>query len=258
VATLRGRVALVTGAGRGIGRAIAVELASAGVAVGLLSRTESDLNETLAQVEVAGASGIVVPGDLADPASLADAIEQVTGAFGPIDLLVNNGAVVGPLGPTSAVDPDEYAFALAVNVMAPVRLELALVPGMIERGFGRVLNVSTGAVGRQSAGDPYNCYIATKAALEAHTLGLATELAGSGVSANILRPGIVDTSMQTYIRTQDPGAVGEEFIARFVERFESGQLLTPDVPAKIVREILEGEENGQVISTSERLGRTVN
>lgn len=257
MATLRGRVALVTGAGRGIGRAIAVELAGAGVSVGLLSRTERELEETRELAEAAGASGFVAPADLADGASLDAAIESVRDAFGPIDLLVNNGAVVGPLGPTVAIDVAQYAFAMQVNVVAPVRATLAVLPMMLERGFGRILNVSTGAVARASSGDPYNCYIASKAALEAHTLGLASELEGSGVTANLLRPGIVDTSMQSYIRNQDPSLVGEAFIGRFVERFEQGQLLTPDVPARIALEMLQGEENGEIVSTSERLGRTV-
>ena len=254
---LRGKVALVTGAGRGIGREIAVALAGAGVSVGLLSRTESELEETLALVEEAGAAGVVAQADLAAAAELDAALSAVVDAFGPVDLLVNNGAVVGPLGPTTSADPDAYAFALQVNVAAPVRLSVAVLPGMLARGFGRILNVSTGAVGRASSGDPYNCYIASKAALEAHTLGLATELAGSGVTANLLRPGVVDTAMQTYIRNQDPAEVGKGFIDRFVERYEAGQLLTPDVPAGIALEMLQGEENGEIVSVSERLGRTV-
>jgi 3-oxoacyl-[acyl-carrier protein] reductase len=255
-ATLRGKVALVTGAGRGIGRAIAVALGGAGVSVGCVARSEAELEQCVALVEAAGAAAVVAIADLADPVALAAAIETVEGAFGAIDLLVNNAGIVGPLGPTFEVSAEEYERAVLVNLLAPVRLSLALLPQMRRQGFGRILNISSGAARNTTSGDPMNAYITTKSALEGHTTSLAAELVGSGVTANVLRPGMVDTPMQELMRTQDADQLGAAFVDRFRSRFEAGELLAPEAPAALAVELLAGEENGAIVSYTDRAGAT--
>lgn len=246
---LSGRVALVTGGGRGIGRAIGEHLAQAGVAVALASRSERELAEAAESIRSAGGAVAAIVTDVADPAALDRLVAKTQRELGEIDILVNNAGVVGPLGPFGDVDIDEWAFATAVNLVAPARLTHACLGGMIRRRYGRIVNVSTGAVRSPDRGDTYNAYIATKMGLEGHSLNLAGELAGTGVTVNVLRPGIVDTAMQTYMRSQDPQRVGESFHRRFMERFEQGTLLSPDAPAKVVVELVSSERNGEVVST---------
>ena len=148
-----------------------------------------------AAVSAAGGTALVVPTDVGDPAGVNQAVAMVLAEFGAVDILVNDAAVVAPLGPTVSVDADAWALAFAVNVVGPLRLTQAVLPGMIERGWGRIANVSSGIAAHPAAMIGMNAYAASKSALEAHTLNLAAELAATGVTANVYRPGSVDTAM---------------------------------------------------------------
>ena len=217
-----GAQALVTGAGRGIGRATALALAEAGANVSLLARSQDELEETAELVRVRGRVAKVAPADLGDPDQVPQAIAAVVGELGGVDILINNAAVVWPVGPTLSTDPRELQSAFAINVFAPMRLARAVVPDMLDRGWGRVINVSSGIVGRPDAMLGMNVYAATKAALEAHTANLAAEVDGTGVTANVYRPGSVDTRMQEWIRSQPPERNGEELHAAFVANEREG------------------------------------
>lgn len=244
---LAGRTAVVTGAGRGIGRATAVALAEAGVVrVALVARSAEQLEETAAAVRDAGAEPVVAPGDLGDPAGVEALLAGLAERAGHVDILVNNAATVAPLGPTVALDPAEIRAAFDLNVVAPVLLAARLAPAMVERAWGRILNVSSGAVANPRNAIGSGVYAATKSALEAHTLSLATELAGSGVSVNAYRPGIVDTPMQQWVREQDPDAVGHVLHARFVDSHRSGRLLSPEHTARTLVSRLESDASGEV------------
>jgi 3-oxoacyl-[acyl-carrier protein] reductase len=241
-----GRVALVTGAGRGIGRAVALQLADIGVQVALLARSVSQLDETAEKVRAEGGVAVVVPADLGDPGAVSEAAEMAVKALGPIDILVNNAAVVQPAGPTVTTGSGAWATAFAVNVDAPVRLALALLPSMLERGWGRIVNVSSGIVDRPEAMVGLNAYAATKAALEAHTLNLAAELAGSGVTVNVYRPGSVDTAMQTWIRSQPPDEIGAALHHHFQASYEQGALITPEHAARSLLAQITGTATGEI------------
>ena len=226
------RVAVVTGAGRGIGRASAVLLAATGVEVACVARTTSELAAAAAEVRAAGARALEIAVDLG-AAGAADVIaDRVLAELGPVDILINNAAVVEPAGPTLAAGPGAWATAFAVNVDAPVRLALALLPSMLERGWGRIVNVSSGIVDHPGAMVGLNAYAATKAALEAHTLNLAAELAGSGVTANVYRPGSVDTAMQEWFRSQPPDEIGAALHHHFQSSYEQGALITAEHSAR--------------------------
>ncbi len=246
---LAGHAALVTGAGRGIGRAVAELLGDEGVRVALVARSRDEVDEVAAAINGSGGHAIAVSADLADRGEIVRVMHEVGDTLGPIDLLVNNAAIVGPLGRFSAINIEDWDYANAINLLAPVRLSRALLPGMLDAGWGRIVNVTTGAVNNLKRDDGYNSYVATKAGLEGHTMNLAAELEGTGVTANAFRPGIVDTQMQTEIRSQDPNVIGAAFHRRFVERYEAGQLLTPDVPARDLVDLLRGERNGEIVST---------
>jgi 3-oxoacyl-[acyl-carrier protein] reductase len=246
-----GRVALVTGAGRGIGRAVASQLADGGAQVALLARSVSQLEETAEKLRAGGGVAVVVPGDLAEPGTVSVAVERTVKELGPVDILVNNAAVVQPAGPTVTAGPGAWATAFAINVHAPVGLALALLPSMLERGWGRIVNVSSGIVDHPGAMVGLNAYAATKAALEAHTLNLAAELAGCGVTVNVYRPGSVDTAMQEWFRAQPPDEIGATLSQHFQASYEKGGLISPEHSARSLIARMAGTATGKIWDASD-------
>jgi 3-oxoacyl-[acyl-carrier protein] reductase len=241
-----GRVALVTGAGRGIGRDIALGLSDAGARVAVLARTATQLDEVAREIGERGATALALEVDIGDASMTEQALARVSSELGPVEILINNAAVVWPLGPSASIDTSQWETATQINVLAPVRLARALLPGMIERGWGRIVNVSSGVATNPAAMVGANAYTATKAALEAHTLNLAAELQGSGVTVNVFRPGTVDTAMQGYIREQDPEQIGAALHERFIAMHESGSLTTPEQSASALLEHLRTGGSGQI------------
>ena len=236
--TLEGKTALVTGAGRGIGRALAVGLAAEGANLVLVARTKSELDETAALVST---SARVISADLAD----LDQVAAVADQAGPVDILINNAAVPGPLAPTATVDPAEFATAIAVNVTAVVALTIRLLPAMLERGWGRIVNLSSGAAQVPGFMVGGNAYTTTKAAVEGHTVNLAAELAGTGVTANVYRPGTVDTSMMAWVGGEGGRGLDARVRDYFAEVPKRGELLTPEQSAGELIARLPGDDNGQ-------------
>ena len=249
-ASLAGRVALVTGAGRGIGRALSLGLVRAGAGVAILARSEDELNQVARAANALGGAALVVTADVGDQGQVADAASRVQRELGTVEVLINNAAVVWPLGPTSLIDPADWAAAMAINVIGPVTLTRALLPGMLERGWGRIVNVSSGIAAYPAAMIGGNAYAATKAALEAHTLNLAAELAGSGVTVNAFRPGTVDTTMQAWIRSQPPEKIGAGLHARFTRAFEQGSLITPEESVRALLNHLPSTQTGEIWSVT--------
>jgi citronellol/citronellal dehydrogenase len=203
---LAGRVALVTGASRGIGQAIAVRFAAEGAVVAVSARTvhEGDnrlagsLDETADLIAGVGGRALSVPADLADPAARAALVERVEGELGPVDVLVNNAAVTY-LVPFEAITDRRFDLMVAVQVRAPFDLAQRVLPGMRARRCGWILNISSGAA-RHPPGPPYPefsgwvMYGMVKAALERFTTGLASEVWADGVAVNCLSPsGLVVT-----------------------------------------------------------------
>lgn len=248
-----GRIALVTGAGRGIGRAVALQLADSGAQVALLARSVSQLEETAEKVRAEGGVAVVVPADLADPEAVAEAARTAIKELGPVDILVNNAAVVQPAGPTVTAAPGAWASAFAVNLDAPVQLTIALLPSMLEREWGRIVNVSSGIVDHPGAMVGLNPYAATKSALEAHTLNLAAELAGSGVTLNVYRPGSVDTAMQEWFRSQLPDKIGAALHHHFRATYEQGNLITPERSARSLLALMAGTGTGEIWTVTDDL-----
>jgi NAD(P)-dependent dehydrogenase (short-subunit alcohol dehydrogenase family) len=128
---LRGRSALVTGAGRGIGRGIALAMAEAGARVGLLSRTQSELDDACAEINAAGGTAVALVADVGEAEQTRRAVARLVSQLGPVEILVNNAAVVWPLGPSWKVDPDQVLAALAINVVGPMALTGHVLPDMV-------------------------------------------------------------------------------------------------------------------------------
>lgn len=203
-------------------------------------------------MRAAGRRAVQIRADIGDPDAAALIAAQAQAALGDVHIVVNNAATVTPIGPTAAVDPDQWARALAVNVVGPVRLTRALLDGMVKRGWGRIVNVSSGIAAAPGAMAGMNAYAASKAALEAHTLNLAAELAGTGVTVNVLRPGMVDTAMPAWIRGQPPAEIGEALHDRFMTMRDSGLMAPPTRPAGMIVNLLAGQATGQVADAGHR------
>jgi 3-oxoacyl-[acyl-carrier protein] reductase len=251
---LRDRVALVTGAGRGIGRRIAVGLASVGARVALLARSEQELADAAAEIEADGGIATAIVADLQDGDGLRGAVDRVRAGLGAPVVLVNNAAVVAPLGPTQSLDRRVVATAMAVNVVAPVTLSAMLLPDMLASGWGRIVNVSSGIAATPTAMPGMTVYAASKAALEAHTLNLAAELTGSGITANAYRPGAVDTAMQQWIRDQPRDQIGAALHDRFEAMHAHGRLISPEQSARALLDRIAGQGSGQIWSVDDPTG----
>lgn len=192
-APARWRRALVTGASAGIGRAFAERLAAAGTDLVVVARRREVLEALAADLE--GRHGVaveVLAADLTDPGQLARIEDRAADPGNPVDLLVNN-AGAGASGPFHRASPRDSRAVFALNALAPLRLTHAVLPGMVDRGRGGVLNVSSLA-GFQPV--PYSAvYAATKAFLTSLTVAVRDEVAGTGVAVTALCPGFVRTDM---------------------------------------------------------------
>jgi NAD(P)-dependent dehydrogenase (short-subunit alcohol dehydrogenase family) len=244
--SLDGKTALVTGAGRGLGRAIALGLARPAARLALVARSRDELDQTAKQARQSGAVVLVVPADVGDPGQLAEVAARTRGELGDVHVLVNNAAVVTPLEASTSIDPAQWAAAIGVNVIAVANLSFLLLPSMIANKWGRIVNVSSGIAAHPASMPRANAYATSKAALEAHTVNLAAELAGTGVTVNAYRPGSVDTAMQAWIRRQDPDQIGTELHRRFTSSYRQGSLISPQQSAQSLLAHLETDATGQV------------
>ncbi len=256
MATFTGRVAVVTGGGRGIGAATAEALAAMGAAVAVLARSVAEVDAVAARVQAQGGQSLAVACDVADPAAVARAFAAITHALGPVDILVNNAGVVAPLGPTATIDLAAWQQAMMVNLVGPMACIRAVLPGMLERHWGRIVNVSTGAAAGAGMGNG-NAYAVSKAGLEMLTRNLAAELAGTGVTVNAVRPGTVDTAMQTGIRESDPAAIGDALVARFQAMYTSGNLIDPALPGTLIARLMAEETTGETVSIGDARGQAL-
>jgi NAD(P)-dependent dehydrogenase (short-subunit alcohol dehydrogenase family) len=232
---------------------VALQLAEGGARVVLVARSVDQLNETAGQVKELGGHAVSIQTDLSRMEEIARTVAQTNEIFGAVDILINNAAVVAPLGPSGNADPAEWAHTLAVNVVAVAALSIAFLPTMLDRNWGRIVNVSSAIAGRPDAKVGMNAYAASKAALEAHTVNLAAEVAGSGVTVNAYRPGSVDTAMQAWIRAQDPERIGRDLHGWFTASFAAGTLMTPEESARALLSHLLSEDTGCVWDVSDHM-----
>ena len=233
--SLMGQVAVVTGGGRGIGRAIASALASAGASVAIVARSEHQLNETVDLILASGGRAIAVPADVSEPCAVERMAKKVERALGRVDLLVNNAGEAGPFGPVAEIDPDQWWRCQEVNVRGPLLCSRAVLPSMIARRSGRIINVASGA-GTQAI--PYlSAYVVGKTALIRLTEVLAGEVAEHGVSVFAIEPGTVRTAMAESALDSE---AGRRWLPWFKLIFEEGLDVSPERAAWLVLLLASG------------------
>jgi len=192
---LKDKVALVTGASRGIGAAIAVALAEAGAAVVVNYRERADAADALvADLNKAGHRAMAVAADVSQAAAVASMIERVTSALGAIDVLVNNAGIAIVRGVDDLTEKD-FDRTISVNLKSAFLCTQAVLPSMRAKKWGRIVNVSSGAArGAGSIGPHYN---ASKAAMEGLTRGYAARLVKDGITVNAVAPSLIHTDMMS-------------------------------------------------------------
>ena len=246
--TLKGKVALVTGGGRGIGREIALAFAREGLAVAVAARTLSQVDDAAQAVRALGAKALALQLDVTDAAGTAPAVKAVTDALGPIDVLVNN-AGIALSAPFVKTDPALWERHLRVNVTGPFLLTREVLPGMLERRWGRLINVASLA---GLFGAPYiTAYATSKHALVGLTRALASEVAGKGVTVNALCPGYVATDLTWNGARSIAAKTGKSFdeaVQAMARINPGGRLIEPaEVAAAAVKLLWDEGTNGEAV-----------
>ena len=230
---LTGHVALVTGASRGIGAAIAVALAEAGAAVAINYRERADDAEMVVRkIEGMGGGAIAIAADVSQAAAVATMVDQAASALGPIDILVNNAGLAIVRGIDDLTESD-FDVTIAVNLKSAFLCTQAVLPGMRAKKWGRIVNISSGAA--RSAGAIGVHYNASKAGMEGLTRGYAARLVKEGITVNAVAPSLIETDMMR----------GRSDLA---SRIPLGRLGHPDEVAKAALSVLGNDYmTGQTI-----------
>jgi NAD(P)-dependent dehydrogenase (short-subunit alcohol dehydrogenase family) len=233
---MSGKVVIVTGAGRGIGRAIALELASGGHSVVAAARSLDQLEGVTREIARSAGSALAVPTDVTVPSEVDTLIEKALDTYDRIDAIVNNAGSFRTIGPTWETDVESFWGDITVNIKGPYLVCRAAVPHMLSAGKGTVINMIGGGTGTPF---PYgNAYGTSKAALMRFTESLAAELKEHGISVFATGPGLVRTEMTEYQVVTD---AGKRWLPRITKLFEQGVDRPPEDAARLIRRLVEGD-----------------
>lgn len=222
-------VVIVTGASRGLGAAVARWLAKARAAITLISRSEDKLKDVAGEIRSLGGKPLVFTADVSSSDACRKAVELTLDRFGRIDAVVNNAGIIQPISSIALTEPDDWRYNIEVNLLGPLYMVKAAISSLRSQN-GRIVNVSSGAATRVL--ENVSAYCAAKAALNHFTRVLAAE--EPELTAVTVRPGVVDTDMQTTIRNEGKNALPDEQLAYYRQLKANGELEPPDVPGRSI------------------------
>ncbi|HET6686454.1 MAG TPA: SDR family oxidoreductase, partial [Jiangellaceae bacterium] len=257
---LTGSVALVTGGGRGIGRLVGQALAGAGMAVGLVARSEDELAETVALIEAAGGVAASATADVSDERAAATAITKLRHELGPVDLLINNAGIVGPVGPAWEVDPDTWWRTMEVNLRGTLLFTRLVLSEMVGRRRGRIVNLSSHAgVFRWPL---VSAYSVSKAAVAKFTENLARETHRHGISVFSVHPGLLPIGLaEPALATSSPPDSHEARVHAWIrQELAAGRGADPAAAVELIIGLASGrydELSGRQLSVHDDLDRAL-
>ncbi len=238
---LQNKVVLITGGGRGIGEAIALAMSREGARLMLAARTGAEVEQVASRIRVAGGQANAVVADVSRKADVTSLVGATLSVYGQIDVLVNAAGVYGPIGPSWEVDVDAWIHAMEINLFGTFMCCHQVLPHMIERHQGKIINFSGG--GATAPLPRFTAYGISKTAIVRLTETLAEEVRPYNVQVNAIAPGAVDTSLQ-----DDVLAAGEEagdLFHRIMEMRQTGKGATPrELPAELAVHLASAESDG--------------
>lgn len=206
------RTAIVTGASRGLGLHIARAYTAAGASVTITGRDQATIDTAARSMREDGAQVHAIRADVAVAEECERVVAETEERFGPLTILVNNAGIYGPMGPIETVDFDQWRATIEINLYGPVLMTRAAVPGMRERGYGKIVNLSGG--GATGPLPMISAYAASKVAVVRLTETFAHELSEARIDVNAIAPGALNTRMLQEVLAAGPEAVGEDFYAK--------------------------------------------
>jgi 3-oxoacyl-[acyl-carrier protein] reductase len=237
---LKDRVAIVTGAGRGIGRAITLALAKEGANVAVVSRTFSEVKEVAIEVEASGQRSLAIKADVSSKEEVEAMVKSVVGELGEVDILVNNAGIQGPIGLIVENDIEQWIKTIHINLIGTVLCTKAVLPNMVEHRQGKIINLSGG--GATSPRPRFSAYAASKAAVVRFTETVAEEMKEFNIQVNAIAPGAVNTRLLQEVLAAGEAA-GDKALNEAKHQLETGG--TPaEVAAELALFLASEESNG--------------
>jgi len=236
---LLGKNIILTGAGRGIGRAIALEIARQGGALALISRSEQELQETLNLIHVVSPASFFIVADMSKRESVHNAFLFIKKRLDIIDVLINNAGIQGPIGLFHENNLDDWEMNLRTNLLGPVVLTHAVLPLMMAQKMGKIINMSGG--GATGTRPNFSAYAVAKTAIVRFTENLADEYREFNIDINAVAPGAVNTKMLAEVICSDKKA-GKE-LAEAIKRQSAGGT-DPEIPARLISFLASDASNG--------------
>jgi len=238
---LKGNVAIITGASRGLGRASAIEMGKEGASLVIISRTLPEIEATSRTIEKVGGNVLSLKVDISRSTDVEEAVDKAQSHFGKIDILMNNAAVIGPVRPLFEVDEGDWNICMDINLKGTFLFSKAVIPHMIRQKKGKIINVTSGL--GVMAMPLFGGYSIAKAGVIHLTKLLAEELKAHNIQVNGLDPGVMDTRMQEELRNLGPEVLGDKIYAEFSGFKEKGLLKPPERVAKLAVFLASEESN---------------